>query len=136
MPPRLIAEPLYLFGTIERMGTGTLDIIKKCKQAGLKTPEFIEEEIFTVTLWRNKESSRTGGQISGQISGIILSDTQKKIIKIIIENPKISRNDLSKLLEINTSAIQKQMAKLKQMGIMEREGPDKGGYWKIIEHTK
>jgi predicted HTH transcriptional regulator len=49
----LIAEPLYLAGTIERMGTGTEEIIDKCKQAGLKEPEFVEEESFTTTLWRN-----------------------------------------------------------------------------------
>jgi len=52
----LIAEPLYLSGTIERMGTGTGDIIKQCKKAGLKSPEFVEEEDFRVILWRNKNS--------------------------------------------------------------------------------
>ena len=51
----LIAEPLYLSGAIERMGTGTEDMIKKCKKAGLKMPEFIEEESFRVILWRNEQ---------------------------------------------------------------------------------
>jgi len=54
----LIAEPLYLAGTIERMGTGTGDIIKQCEEAGLKPPEFVEEEEFRVILWRNKQSER------------------------------------------------------------------------------
>jgi len=54
----LIAEPLYLTGTIERLGTGTDDIIKQCKKAGLKPPEFIEEEDFRVILWRNEQSAR------------------------------------------------------------------------------
>jgi predicted HTH transcriptional regulator len=54
----LIAEPLYLAGTIERMGTGTGDIIKQCKKAGLKPPEFVEEEDFRVVLWRNRQSAR------------------------------------------------------------------------------
>jgi predicted HTH transcriptional regulator len=52
----LIAEPLYLAGTIERMGTGTGDIIKQCKKAGLSPPEFVEEEDFRVVLWRNRQS--------------------------------------------------------------------------------
>ena len=135
----LIAEPLYLFGTIERMGTGTLDIIKKCKDAGLKEPEFVEEETFTVILWRNRggmtggmTSGQTGGQTSGQTSGQTITDTQEKIINVLIDNPKISRKRLSEILKINTSAIQKQIEKLKQMGIIEREGADFGGYWKII----
>jgi predicted HTH transcriptional regulator len=52
----LLAEPLYLAGTIERMGTGTEDIIEKCKAAGLRTPEFIDEEDFGVVLWRKERS--------------------------------------------------------------------------------
>jgi len=54
----LIAEPLYLAGTIERMGTGTGDIIKQCKKAGLKSPEFVEEEDFRVVLWRDRQLAR------------------------------------------------------------------------------
>jgi predicted HTH transcriptional regulator len=52
----LIAEPLYLTGTIERMGTGTEDIIEKCEKAGLRTPEFIQEEDFSVVLWRTENA--------------------------------------------------------------------------------
>jgi predicted HTH transcriptional regulator len=34
-------------GFIERMGTGTGDIIRLCKEAGLKkAPEFVQEENF------------------------------------------------------------------------------------------
>ena len=39
----LLAEPMYLAGYIERIGTGTGDIIRWCKGAGLpKEPEFIQ----------------------------------------------------------------------------------------------
>ena len=36
----LLAEPLYLTQYIERMGTGTGDMIKRCRDAGLTGPEF------------------------------------------------------------------------------------------------
>ncbi len=42
----LLAEPMYLFGSIELLGTGTGDIIRLCKEKGLKEPEFIQEENF------------------------------------------------------------------------------------------
>jgi predicted HTH transcriptional regulator len=49
----LLAEPMYLAGFIERMGTGTGDIIRLCHEAGLKkAPEFVQEEIFKTILWR------------------------------------------------------------------------------------
>ncbi|MCK9306152.1 MAG: hypothetical protein M0P17_01325 [Methanoculleus sp.] len=36
----LLAEPMYLTGYIERMGTGTRDMIRRCTEAGLPEPEF------------------------------------------------------------------------------------------------
>jgi predicted HTH transcriptional regulator len=48
----LLAEPMYLAGYIERLGTGTGDIIRLCNEKGLKAPEFIQEEIFKTIIWR------------------------------------------------------------------------------------
>lgn len=51
----LLAEPMYLAGYIERMGTGTGDIIRLCKEAGIeKKPEFIQEDIFRTIIWRKQ----------------------------------------------------------------------------------
>ena len=50
----LLAEPMYLAGYIERMGTGTGDIIKQCRELSLKEPEFIQEDIFKTIIWRKQ----------------------------------------------------------------------------------
>jgi len=34
----LLAEPMYLAGYIERMGTGTRDMIRRCTKIGLPEP--------------------------------------------------------------------------------------------------
>lgn len=39
---------------------------------------------------------------------------------------------LSKNIKISTTAIEKNLAKLKNKGVIKRVGPDKGGYWEII----
>jgi predicted HTH transcriptional regulator len=52
----LIANPLYLAGYAERLGTGTADIIKQCLAIGLKPPTFAQTEHFRVTFWRNHET--------------------------------------------------------------------------------
>jgi len=36
----LLAESMYLTRYIERMGTGTGDMIRRCRDAGLPEPEF------------------------------------------------------------------------------------------------
>jgi ATP-dependent DNA helicase RecG len=50
-----IAEPLFLARYIEKAGTGTLDMIALCQQAGLPAPEFRQDGgQFVQTLWRPK----------------------------------------------------------------------------------
>lgn len=42
----------YWKGYIEKVGTGTEDIIEKCRNYGLKRPEFYQEDDFRVVIWR------------------------------------------------------------------------------------
>ena len=46
----LLAEPLYLTKYIERMGTGTGDMIERCRNAGLPEPEFTLTDGFVATI--------------------------------------------------------------------------------------
>jgi ATP-dependent DNA helicase RecG len=48
----LIAEPLYLAKYIERMGTGTREMISRCKAAGLPAPVFSVSDGFKVMIRR------------------------------------------------------------------------------------
>ena len=40
---------------------------------------------------------------------------------------------MAKKLNISTRAVEKQIAKLKKEGKIRRVGPDRGGYWEIVE---
>ena len=49
----LIAESLFLAHYIEKVGTGTLDVIAGCQDAQLPEPEFVQEgDQFVLRLWR------------------------------------------------------------------------------------
>jgi predicted HTH transcriptional regulator len=52
----LLAEPLYLTKYIERLGTGTRDMIRRCREAGLPEPEFRLTDGFVVTIRRPARS--------------------------------------------------------------------------------
>lgn len=54
----LLAESLYLMDYIERMGTGTLDMIRRCVAAGLPEPEFAVTDGFVTTVWRASAIAR------------------------------------------------------------------------------
>jgi predicted HTH transcriptional regulator len=125
----LIAESLYLAKYIERMGTGIQDMTEHCLNAGLAAPEFKIDDAFVVTIGRKKNVAfeKVGGQIGGQIS-----ETQLKILNLIIGNQKISRKEIATILGINESAIQKHLERLKQIEILERKEGTRG-YWKILK---
>ena len=61
----LLAESLYLAEYIERMGTGTLDMIRRCVAAGLPEPEFAVTDGFVTTVRRAVlagQAGHAGGQ--------------------------------------------------------------------------
>ena len=39
--------------------------------------------------------------------------------------------NMANLLKVNHKTIKREISKLKAKGLIERIGPDKGGYWKI-----
>jgi len=55
----LIAEPLFLTKYIEKAGSGTVDMVARCQQVGMRKPEFkIDGGFFILRIWRkiNRES--------------------------------------------------------------------------------
>lgn len=59
------------------------------------------------------------------------SETTRHILGLIDENPRISRNQICEALDINPSAVQKHINRLKEDNVIERIGGARGGYWKI-----
>ena len=59
------------------------------------------------------------------------SETTQKIFDLIKATPNISRKRLCDELNINSSAVQKHIKKLKEYKAIERIGGAKGGYWKV-----
>ena len=62
---------MYLKGYIERLGTGTADIIRIAKEQKLKEPEFIQDDSFTAILYRptkNQGTDYSTGQATGQVT--------------------------------------------------------------------
>ncbi len=86
-----------------------------------------------------KETERVAGtpqvteKWSEKWSEMGLTERQIEILILMKKNPKISRKELSEKFNINQSAIQRHLNKLKEIGIIKRTGPAKGGYWEIIK---
>ena len=88
----LLARSLYLNRYIEEMGTGTLDMIRRCSDAGLPEPEFTDSSGFKTTIWRAKPSE----QIKVQPE-LLPGDLKSKVINLLTDGA-MSRSELSKKL--------------------------------------
>ncbi len=113
----VLANPVYLTGYIEQMGTGTTDILERCKNAGLRTPEFIQDEDFLTILWRPEKhgADQEINQVTGQESvhqtvhetdhqtvheTDHVSEAIKRLIKVIRGDTK-TREEIMTIMHLN-----------------------------------
>ena len=89
---RLLARSLYLAQYIEEMGTGTLDMIRRCRDSNLREPEFTDSSGFKTTIWRAKPPEQIGVQPES-----LRGDLESKVLNLLTEGP-LSRSELSEKL--------------------------------------
>ena len=81
-----MANPLYLAGYIERLGTGTSDMVDECVAMGLKAPEFIQDSNFRAILWHKNDLSSNDNALS--LSEKALSSNENALSSTIKLNKK------------------------------------------------
>jgi predicted HTH transcriptional regulator len=126
----LLARPMYLFGSIEQMGTGTKMILDLCKEQGLFPPKFQQEEIFKLCFLRkdSEAAEKKESKVTDKVT-----DKQEIILREMTDNPAVSTVELSAILNISLRKTKENISKLKSKGLVERVGTNKSGHWKVIQ---
>ena len=132
---KLIAEAFYLTGDIEKYGSGFLRIrdaissyptmkidFKEIGGGFMVTVSYSEQRMSTVTFEKGTEKGTEK-----------ITVNQQKILESIEKDTFITQEELTTIVGISLSKIKANVAKLKSKGLIERIGPDKGGYWKVIK---
>ncbi len=65
--------------------------------------------------------------------GSKLIENQLKILLLMEENSRITKNEITDCLKISTTATDKNINKLKILGLLKRVGHNKGGHWEILQ---
>ncbi|NOX88909.1 MAG: HTH domain-containing protein [Calditrichaeota bacterium] len=114
-------------GRAEELGSGIRNIRKYLPLYAKKSKfELIEEDNFkTILHFELEEFTEVSKKTSVKIS--------VKIIELILENNFITIPEMAQKLNKTTRAIEMAIAKLKKAGKLKRIGPDKGGYWKVVQ---
>jgi len=94
----LLAEPMYLAGYIERIGTGTMDMLVKCKEKGLREIEFIQDDVFKTIIWRN---GAFAGQFSGELTGEVTGEVSGEVKRVVsVLTKPMKRSEIQKILQL------------------------------------
>ena len=88
-----------------------------------------EESIETVD-FSSEKSTRSSEKTSN--SSEKTSNSSEKILELIKQDPKISAAGIAMEIGISSRGVEKQIKKLREAGIIKRNGADKGGYWEIV----
>jgi len=90
---------------------------------------------FKVTIFRDNlfKRSNSSTQNDGEKCSIIkeLSDKEKIIFTLIKSNPNITTALIAQSKKFTRPTIERAIKKLKQLGLIKRIGPDKGGHWEV-----
>jgi len=121
-----------IFGLFERMrlveqiGSGITRIRDVMKDEALTPPEFNIDGIFTVILRRPFDFEKWVEKWVEKLTA-----NRIKILREVHNNPKVTKKELEQVVSISASAIDNNIDILKNLGLLTREGSDKGGNWKI-----
>ena len=119
---------------VERAGTGIRRMKEAMAAAELPPPKIRQTGFYTIVF---KRPAGIGGDrvVEKLVDRLVerLAESQKTILKLIKENPYISKKELSEAIGISTTAVVKNITRLKKEGLLKRIGPDKGGHWEIVK---
>ncbi len=54
---------------------------------------------------------------------------------LLSQDNTLSAATLAERIGITAKAVEKQIARMKADGVLRRIGPDRGGYWQVVEKT-
>ena len=108
-----IANTLFLAKYIEQLGTGTSDIYRRCREAGLPEPRFEHvgtEFVFTVS------------RLESALAAIKLSDRQASAVAYVLNNAEISNSAYQDEFEVAKRTAGRDLSELVEKGLFEKRG--------------
>ena len=146
---KAIANIFSQMGLVEAWGSGIKRIFNAAKEYGLLEPKFQEfDNMFRVELFRsylpmtleNKSIGETSekhrrniGEISEKQETVDFNSTQLEILKLLMENNRLSAVKLAEKIGVASRNIENNIKKLKELDILVRHGSPKNGYWEVID---
>lgn len=139
---RRLGDFLKELSLTEGRATGIPTIQKKLAENG--SPRAIFETtddrlsfVVTIPIHENCnpdfEFNATGSDTSSDTGSDTRVNNAEKILVLIGKKPNISASEIAALIGISSRAVEKQLKKLRDSGIIRHTGPKFGGQWEILK---
>lgn len=129
-----IARVFYRAGYIESWGRGIQKIRDACKNLGSADPEYIVHGEDIMVKFSALQSAKVPDSKAPKPHDDALDEAlEKRLLMVLIENPKIKQTDLVATLDSSRATIQRMMKTLTDNSKIERKGGKRYGYWEVHE---
>ena len=129
----VIASVFKEIGWAEELGSGVRNIVKYSKVYSGTTPEFIDSDVFKTKISLNEANRSDVGVNVGVSGGVKLSEINREVLECIKENGEFNAEKIAEKIKRGKRTVEKAIKSLKELGMIERNGSDKTGSWKVIE---
>jgi hypothetical protein len=121
----LIAEPLFLAHYIEKVGTGTLDVIAGCQSAELPEPEFFQNgDQFVLRIWRDWLTADV-------LAGLGLNERQTTAMAVIRQQRRITTGEYQRAAGARRATAKRDLEGLVRKGLLMPMGAGRGAYYEL-----
>jgi len=127
-------KPLFsaipIESVIKESQQGYYDALEAAGSMGESTP-FVEFMLDAIL--RSCEAElKSGENVPINVPKNVPIKRMDRILSLMAENSSITIDQLSQVCEVSDKTIKRDIAKLKEQGVLERHGSLKSGYWKLV----
>lgn len=131
----VLANVMAQLDYMEKRGSGLTRICTETASLdgypkGLKPIFKSSSSQFQTIIFANVDNNVVGDN-DGDMTVSKLTERQRNILNIIKESPTTSGRQMSEMLSVSQRTVERELALLKKLGILERVGKDNNGSWII-----
>ena len=124
----LLADLFHRVHLIEKWGRGVRMILEREPNT-----EFEEVGTLFIARFARKQAALAVSDKNGGARQKSSEKSSEKIIEAIKADRTVSARHIAEGLGLTSRAVERQIARLKGIGILKRVGPDKGGHWEVMK---
>ena len=147
----LLAYAMFLRKYVEQTGTGTGDIIARCREWGLPDPQWQVEDVEDFVMVMPRPQSSVKSSVRSSVKSVdktvdwtvdktvdwtvdktVDGSTNERILNLLATNPRATQEELARVLGLSVRGIEYAIGTLKKAKRIKKVGGKRFGHWEII----